>query len=195
MPPPPGGGGGPGSSLYWLIGLFASFPRMCALYDCCLQPWHHLLGLFASRQSDQFIISTAPGAQLAVPNLRRCSPFPPPCRGPRMVLSAAGAVDHDELVKIATDAFGSVPDEQPGQSVSSLVAADPYKFTGSEVRDRRPDTDQCCVAVAFKGAAWTDPDSIPLMVMQTMLGERAGGARGVLLLAMLLLHQHMRCQE
>jgi hypothetical protein len=27
------------------------------------------------------------------------------------------------------------------------------------------------MAVAFKGASWTDPDSIPLMVLQTMLGE------------------------
>jgi processing peptidase subunit beta len=26
------------------------------------------------------------------------------------------------------------------------------------------------MAVAFKGASWTDPDSIPLMVMQTMIG-------------------------
>jgi hypothetical protein len=36
--------------------------------------------------------------------------------------------------------------------------------------DRHPDQQQCCMAVAFKGAAWTDPDSVPLMVMQTMLG-------------------------
>jgi hypothetical protein len=47
-------------------------------------------------------------------------------------------------------------------------------FTGSSVYDRRPDTEQCCFAVAWKGASWTDPDSIPLMVMQTMLGEGAG---------------------
>lgn len=90
--------------------------------------------------------------------------------GPRMVLAAAGAVDHDALVKMASDAFGSIPDEAPGQSVSSLLAASPSAFTGSDVRDRRPDNDSCCMAVAFKGASWTDPDSIPLMVMQTMLG-------------------------
>jgi processing peptidase subunit beta len=47
-------------------------------------------------------------------------------------------------------------------------------FTGSSVYDRRPDTEQCCFAVAWKGASWTDPDSIPLMVMQTMLGARLG---------------------
>jgi processing peptidase subunit beta len=30
------------------------------------------------------------------------------------------------------------------------------------------------MAVAFRGASWTDPDSIPLMVLQTMLGAWVG---------------------
>jgi hypothetical protein len=47
---------------------------------------------------------------------------------------------------------------------------EPALYTGSSVLDRQPDNAQCCLAVAFKGAAWTDPDSIPLMVMQTLLG-------------------------
>jgi predicted Zn-dependent peptidase len=38
-----------------------------------------------------------------------------------MVLAAAGAVDHDQLVKLASSAFGSVPDEE--RSVQQLVAA------------------------------------------------------------------------
>lgn len=37
------------------------------------------------------------------------------------VLAAAGAVDHDELVKLATEAFGDVPDEDPATSVRSLL--------------------------------------------------------------------------
>lgn len=35
-------------------------------------------------------------------------------------------------------------------------------------------------AVAFNGASWTDPDSIPLMVMQAILGswnKNAGGGK------------------
>lgn len=47
-------------------------------------------------------------------------------------------------------------------------------FTGSSIYDRRPDTEQACFAVAWKGASWTDPDSVPLMVMQTMLGGWRG---------------------
>jgi hypothetical protein len=38
-----------------------------------------------------------------------------------MVLAAAGAVDHDALVKLAAGAFGSVPDED--KTVKQLVAA------------------------------------------------------------------------
>ncbi|KAJ9533109.1 hypothetical protein QJQ45_018206 [Haematococcus lacustris] len=130
-------------------------------------------------------------------------------RGPRMVLAAAGAVNHAELVKLATDAFGGIPDEDVSTSVRTLVAKvlglaalpatlpiaewgtaanqpslgamtvvlaghcwpqDPSKFTGSYVHDRFPDATECALAVAFKGASWTDPDSIPLMVIQTMLG-------------------------
>lgn len=37
-------------------------------------------------------------------------------------------------------------------------------------------------AVAFEGASWTDPDSITLMVMQTMLGswsKKQGGGKNM----------------
>lgn len=51
-----------------------------------------------------------------------------------------------------------------------VYSQEPSKFTGSYVHDRFPDATECAMAVAFKGASWTDPDSIPLMVMQTMLG-------------------------
>jgi predicted Zn-dependent peptidase len=39
-----------------------------------------------------------------------------------MVLAAAGAVDHEQLVKEAEATFGSVPDETPDTSVAALVA-------------------------------------------------------------------------
>ena len=48
---------------------------------------------------------------------------------------------------------------------------EPSLYTGSYVHDRFPDATDVSFAVAFKGASWTDPDSIPLMVMQTMLGK------------------------
>ena len=47
---------------------------------------------------------------------------------------------------------------------------EPSYFTGSDVRIRDPDLPTLQFAVAWKGAAYSDPDSIPLMVMQQMLG-------------------------
>lgn len=38
------------------------------------------------------------------------------------MLSAAGAVDHDQLVKLASSAFGGVPDEGPNTSVREIIA-------------------------------------------------------------------------
>lgn len=59
----------------------------------------------------------------------------------------------------------------------------PAVFTGSDVRIRDPDQPALQFAVAFKGASWTDPDSIPLMVMQAGRSPRVfqrdvGGRRG-----------------
>eukprot|EP00955_Chlamydomonas_euryale_P058079 356968-Chlamydomonas_euryale.AAC.23 len=91
-------------------------------------------------------------------------------RGPRVVIAAAGAVDHEQLVQLVSKAFGSVPDEEPASNVHQLIQKEPSFFTGSYVHDPLPDTTECSFAVAFKGASWSDPDSIPLMVMQTMMG-------------------------
>lgn len=43
-------------------------------------------------------------------------------------------------------------------------------FTGSDVRIRDPDMPKLHFALAFKGAAWADPDAIPLMVIQALIG-------------------------
>jgi processing peptidase subunit beta len=91
-------------------------------------------------------------------------------RAGRMVLSAAGNVNHDELVKMATDMLGGIKAEEPGATIKDIIANEPSFWTGSDVRDRRPDVHELCLVAAFKGAAWTDPDAVPLMVMQTMLG-------------------------
>ena len=86
----------------------------------------------------------------------------------RMVIAAAGGVDHDALVK-AAEHFSKLP--PTGVSTDELVKQEPAIFTGSEVRLRDPDQPLVHMAIAFQGASWTDPDSIPLMVMQTMLGS------------------------
>jgi len=88
--------------------------------------------------------------------------------GPRMVVAAAGAVNHDDLVKEVENSFQNLSTDPI--SAAELVEQHPAIFTGSEVRIRDDDMPLVHFAVAVKGAAWTDPDSIALMVMQTMLG-------------------------
>jgi processing peptidase subunit beta len=87
---------------------------------------------------------------------------------PRMVVAAAGGVDHDSLVEQAGKAFSGLPNDPT--TAAELVKQDPSMFTGSDVRIRDPDMPLINFAVAFKGASWSDPDVVTLMVMQTMLG-------------------------
>jgi processing peptidase subunit beta len=87
---------------------------------------------------------------------------------PRMVVAGAGAVEHDDLVKLAGKQFSGLSTDPT--TAADLVAAEPSIFTGSDVRMRDPDAPTVNYAVAFKGASWTDPDSVPLMVMQALLG-------------------------
>ncbi len=48
--------------------------------------------------------------------------IPSPASPSHQVLAAAGAVNHDELVKMAADAFGSIPDEDPATAARALLA-------------------------------------------------------------------------
>jgi mitochondrial-processing peptidase subunit beta len=50
------------------------------------------------------------------------------------------------------------------------------------VRIRDPDMSLLHFAVAFKGVSWADADSIPLMIMQQMLGgwnKNAGAGKNM----------------
>eukprot|EP00899_Mesostigma_viride_P025916 jgi/Mesvir1/6509/Mv16778-RA.1 len=88
---------------------------------------------------------------------------------PRMVIAGAGAVDHDALVALAESKFSDLP-SNPTRA-DDLVKSDPAFFTGSEVRIQDPSISPLYLAIALEGASWTDPDAIPLLVMQTMLGS------------------------
>jgi len=88
---------------------------------------------------------------------------------PRMVVVGAGAVDHQQLVDLAGKAFEQLPTTP--KTTADFVAEEPAIFTGSEVRIRDPDMEKVHLAMCVKGASWADPDSVPLMVMQHMLGS------------------------
>ncbi|WVZ69088.1 hypothetical protein U9M48_017932, partial [Paspalum notatum var. saurae] len=93
---------------------------------------------------------------------------------PRMVISAAGNVSHDEVVDQVKDLFTEFSTNPT--TADQLAEANPAIFTGSEVRVESEET-LAHVAIAFKGSSWTNPSSIPLMVIQSILGcwNRNGG--------------------
>lgn len=55
-------------------------------------------------------------------------------KAPRMVLAAAGGVNHEELVSLAKSHFSGVSFEYEGDAVPLLS---PCRFTGSEVRHEK----------------------------------------------------------
>merc|ERR1711871_1581410 len=71
---------------------------------------------------------------------------------PRMVVAAAGAVDHNELVDVVEKSFGNLP-TQPKDGL--VVPEDPVRFTGSDIRLREDSMDVAHVALAVQSDGWT----------------------------------------
>jgi len=87
---------------------------------------------------------------------------------PRMIVAAAGAVDHDEIVALSEAHFR----DQPQSSQTTFaVDFDPAKFTPTEVRQPSLEEPLAHVALGFAGADWNSEYAVALMVLQTMLGH------------------------
>ena len=100
-------------------------------------------------------------------------------KGCRMVLAGAGGVDHDELVKLAEKHFGNITNEYENAAIPLLQ---PCRFTGSDIRSRDDDMPFVYGAIAVEGAGWDNPDNLPLMVANTIVGSwdrSQGGANNV----------------
>eukprot|EP00177_Eucheuma_denticulatum_P000318 GFKZ01000551.1.p1 GENE.GFKZ01000551.1~~GFKZ01000551.1.p1 ORF type:complete len:500 (+),score=75.30 GFKZ01000551.1:147-1646(+) len=89
----------------------------------------------------------------------------------RMVLAAAGSVDHDEIVSLATQHFGSMPADPNPVSSLDLVADKPAYLVGSDVRIRNDDMPLAHFAIAFESCGWTHPDAVSFMVLQALMGS------------------------
>ncbi|MCW5752977.1 MAG: insulinase family protein [Alphaproteobacteria bacterium] len=83
-------------------------------------------------------------------------------QAPRMVVAAAGGIDHDEVVALVENAFGALP-ARPGE------AREAARYVGGEHRDTR-DLEQVHVALAFAGLPFLDPDFHALQVYSTLMG-------------------------
>jgi predicted Zn-dependent peptidase len=80
----------------------------------------------------------------------------------RMVLAAAGDVDHEALCEQAERLFGHLPRRAPAQ-------ADPARFLGGERRARKP-LEQAHFALALEAPGYHEPDLYAGQVAATLLG-------------------------
>jgi predicted Zn-dependent peptidase len=79
-----------------------------------------------------------------------------------LVLTAAGAVDHDRLVEQALEQFDRLP-------LSTPPAPQPISYRGGDFRDEQ-DLEQLHFLLGFEGAAIGDPDYYAQSVLSTVLG-------------------------
>ncbi len=80
----------------------------------------------------------------------------------QLVLSAAGAVDHDELVRLAEAAFGHLPARGRAQAQKA-------QFVGGGVY-RQKDLEQAHVALAFGAPAYGDPAFYAAQIYAVAMG-------------------------
>ncbi|MGG5811326.1 M16 family metallopeptidase [Falsiroseomonas sp. CW058] len=80
----------------------------------------------------------------------------------RMVLAAAGAIEHADLLAMAEAHFADLP-------ACREPAAEPARYTGGEFREER-DLDQVHLVLGFPSVSATDPLHTPTQVLSTLLG-------------------------
>ncbi|KAF4659229.1 mitochondrial processing peptidase beta subunit [Perkinsus chesapeaki] len=94
----------------------------------------------------------------------------------RMVVAAAGPVDHEEIVKCAAEKFGNLP-----KSSGPRASITKPRFVSSELLSATDALGPSShVAVAFEGVPWTSPDCITFMLMQQIVGGFNGAFQGLI---------------
>ncbi|MEX2649406.1 MAG: pitrilysin family protein [Alphaproteobacteria bacterium] len=84
-------------------------------------------------------------------------------RADRMMLVAAGAIEHGAVVALAQAAFGSMPRSGDGRARAAPA------YLGGERREPR-ELEQLHVVLGFAGPAYRDAIYYPLQVLSTLLG-------------------------
>ncbi len=82
--------------------------------------------------------------------------------GRRMILSAAGNVEHERIVALADKLFDALPPDRP---LIEQAAA----YAGGDYREDR-DLEQVHVMLGFDGVGYQDPDFYAASVLSTLLG-------------------------
>ncbi|KAL8273800.1 hypothetical protein Esti_002274 [Eimeria stiedai] len=89
--------------------------------------------------------------------------------GNRMVIAAAGDINHKELVEHVQKYFAVVPSAT--QQTIAVPDEKPF-FCGSELIYRDDDMGPIAhIAVGFEGVPWKSPDVVAFMLMQSIIGS------------------------
>lgn len=97
-------------------------------------------------------------------------------RADRMVLVGAGAIDHEELVKLATKHFGNLPTSTPQTELGDL-RDEVNHFTPNFIKQEQ-DLPSTYLALAVEGVSWKSPQYFTALVAQALVGswDRASSA-------------------
>ncbi|HXP95146.1 MAG TPA: pitrilysin family protein [Telmatospirillum sp.] len=80
----------------------------------------------------------------------------------RMILAAAGNLDHDHVVGLAERHFNALPQSHP-------AVEDAARYLGGDYRESR-DLEQVHLVLGFDGISYDDPDFYAASVLSTLLG-------------------------
>jgi hypothetical protein len=80
----------------------------------------------------------------------------------RMVVAAAGAIEHEDLVEMARTHFADLPQVTP-------PAPETARYGGGEFREER-ELDQVHLVLGFPGTPYKDPDHYPVQLLSSLLG-------------------------
>ena len=80
----------------------------------------------------------------------------------RMVLAAAGHLDHDRIAQLADNLLGGFPAERPAMT-------EPARYAGGDRREHR-DLEQLHLVLGFPGVVLGDPDYYAACVLSTAFG-------------------------
>jgi len=89
--------------------------------------------------------------------------------GSNVVVVGTGTGSHEKLVVEAEKAYGTLSGTGSSKAVGTL--ADKTAFIGSDVRIRYDSHDTATIALGFEGTSWTDPKTMALNLMVTLLGS------------------------
>ena len=91
--------------------------------------------------------------------------------GPRMVVAAAGAVDHDELVALTTKHFGAIPSTNHPDAMAVRKRPPVFVARDALLNSEDPRIDAVNFAIAFPAPSWSSADAVPFALLQCIIGN------------------------